>query len=100
MITVSAYALRLAFGLPVQLEWCPTSIAFIVITLLLAAVVVAVAANGFEAMANFATICSPWMLACFLCGAAVALPYLALHTHATLTFTSFDDFLDAAHRTI
>ncbi|TPW29135.1 hypothetical protein FJU08_14885 [Martelella alba] len=100
MITVSAYALRFAFGLPVQLEWYPTSGMFILITLLLAVVVVVVAANGFEAMANFATICSPWMLVCFICGAAIALPALALQTHGTTSFGSFSGFLETAHNTI
>lgn len=44
MITVSAYAVRFAFGLPVQLEPYPTSLAFIVITMLLGTVVIVVAA--------------------------------------------------------
>lgn len=100
MITVSAYALRFAFSLPVQTEWYPTSVTFVILTLVLAAVVVAVAANGFEAMANFATICSPWMLGCFICGAAVALPSLSLEAQDTPIFTSFDNFLEAARQTI
>lgn len=100
MITVSAYSLRFAFGLPVQLDWYPTSFFFIIITLVLAAVVVTVAALGFEAMANFATICSPWMLACFICGAAIALPVLAQSADGKTIFTSFDSFLATAKQTI
>ncbi len=100
MITVSSYALRFLLSIPVQTEWYPTSIAFVILTLVLAAVVVAVAVNGFEAMANFATICSPWMLACFICGAAVALPVLAYDALGHTAFTSFHDFLNAAEQTI
>lgn len=100
MITVSAYALRFAFGLPVQLEWYPTSGSFVLITLLLAAVVVVVAATGFEAMANFATICAPWMLACFICGAAVALPALAVFVTGDTSIGGFDGFLDIAKSTV
>ena len=100
MITVSAYALRFALGIPVQLEWYPTSAAFVLVTLALAAVVVVVAANGFEAMANFATICAPWMLACFICGAAVALPVLAIGANGSTGFGGWAGFLDAADRTI
>lgn len=100
MITVSAYAVRFAFGLPVQMEWYPTSIPFIVITLILASVVVTVAARGFEAMANFATICAPWMLACFICGAVIALPTLAGEAHGYPHFTNFADFLSTARASI
>ena len=96
MITVSAYALRFALGVPVQLEWYPTSGMFILVTLLIAAVVVVVAANGFEAMANFATICAPWMLACFICGAAVALPVLALNATGETGFGGFTSFIEVA----
>ncbi|MBF8999709.1 hypothetical protein [Vibrio nitrifigilis] len=100
MITVSAYAVRFALDLPVQLEAYPTSIAFIIVTLLLSAVVVIVAARGFEAMANFATICSPWMLTCFICGAAIALPTLAMHVHGSTEVSSFSDFLSVARDSI
>ncbi|GGD83506.1 hypothetical protein [Croceicoccus mobilis] len=100
MITVSSYALRFALGLPVQLAWYPTSVLFIVATLVLGAVVVAVASRGFEAMANFATICAPWMLTCFICGAAVALPAIALEVTGEAGFGNFDGFLAAAREAI
>ncbi|MFP8967736.1 hypothetical protein ACKC9G_14225 [Pokkaliibacter sp. CJK22405] len=100
MITVSAYAVRHALDLPVQLQPYPTSIAFIVVTLMLAAVVVIVAARGFEAMANFATICSPWMLTCFVCGAAIALPSLAQHVTGSTGIDSFAGFIEVAKETI
>ncbi|MER5171525.1 hypothetical protein [Thioclava kandeliae] len=100
MITISAYAVRFAFGLPVQTEWYPTSGTFVLITLLVGAVVVAVAAIGFEAMANFATICAPWMLACFICGGAIALPILAYNATGSVDFGGFSGFLQAAQDTI
>ncbi|WP_115718925.1 hypothetical protein [Gallaecimonas mangrovi] len=100
MITVSAYSVRFALHLPVQLAPYPTSFAFVLVTLVLAAVVVIVAARGFESMANFATICSPWMLTCFICGAAIALPTLAHHVGGSTGIHSFAGFIDVAHQTI
>ncbi|WP_086452207.1 hypothetical protein [Marivivens niveibacter] len=100
MITVSAYAVRFALGLPVQLAPYPTSFAFILVTLALGAVVIVVAARGFEAMANFATICAPWMLACFICGGAIALPMLALHVTGDTGFDGLSGFLNIADTSI
>lgn len=100
MITVSAYAVRFAFGLPVQLEPYPTSFAFVLVTMLLGAVVIVVAARGFEAMANFATICAPWMLACFVCGGAIALPMLAMHVTDGTALNGLGGFLSIADASI
>jgi cytosine permease len=76
-ICVSATAIRAVVGVPVQQEWYPTDIRFVIIVLILGAVVTFIAANGFEACAKFASTCVPWMIVIFLVCAIVALPQLA-----------------------
>lgn len=76
-ICVSATAIREVVGLPIQHNWYPTSLGFIVIVLVLGAIVTVVAANGFDAVAKFSSTCVPWMITIFFIGALVALPQLA-----------------------
>ena len=64
-ICVSATAIRRVFDIPVQLEWYPTSLGFVIVVLALGAVVVSVAANGFKGVSRFATKCVPWMIMIF-----------------------------------
>ena len=80
MTAIASTSLKEVFGLPVQLEWYPTSAGSVVLTLALAAVTVFVAAYGFKGVAKFSSICAPWMIAMFFCGAAVALPALCRQT--------------------
>ncbi len=76
MITVSASAVRIPFGIPEQTSWFPTDIRFVFIVLLVGAVVVTLAIFGFKKLAMFSTLCSPWLLAMFLAGAILALTAL------------------------
>jgi cytosine permease len=76
MITVSASAVRLPFGIPAQPEWYPTDWRFVVAVCVVGAVVVALAIAGFKRLATFATVCSPWMLLMFVAGALVMMPRL------------------------
>lgn len=76
MTAIAATSLKEVFGLPVQLEWYPTSMGTVALTLALAAVTVFVAAYGFKGVARFSSICAPWMIMMFFCGAAVSLPTL------------------------
>ena len=80
MMAISATSLKEAVGLPVQLEWYPTSIGCVVLTLALVAVTVVVGAYGFKGVVKFSSLCVPWMVAIFFCGAAVALPQLCQRT--------------------
>lgn len=50
MLTVSASAVREIFNVPLQTNWYPTSITFILIVLVLGVIVTVVAANGFDAV--------------------------------------------------
>jgi cytosine permease len=76
MITVSASAVRIPFGIPVQKTWYPTDWGFVVAVCVVGAVVVTLAIAGFKRLAAFATVCSPWMLLMFVAGALVMLPPL------------------------
>ncbi|TXS90270.1 nucleoside transporter [Parahaliea maris] len=77
MITVSASAVRIPFGIDPQTQWYPTSLSFIAVVLLVGAVVVYIAARGFRGVAQFAEVCAPWMILIFLLGALSMLPVLA-----------------------
>jgi NCS1 family nucleobase:cation symporter-1 len=77
MITVSASAIRIPFGIPEQTRWYPDDFRFVLIVLVVGAVVVALAILGFKRLAQFAEVCSPWMLLMFVAGAIVMLPELS-----------------------
>ena len=80
MTAIAATSIKEVFGLPVQMEWYPTSAGSVALTLALAAVTVFVAAYGFKGVARFSSICAPWMIVMFFCGAAVSLPALCRTT--------------------
>ena len=77
MITVSASAVRLPFGIPAQTKWYPEDPRFVLVVLVVGAVVVTLAILGFRRLAQFAVVCSPWMVVMFAAGAIVMLPPLA-----------------------
>lgn len=77
MITVSASAVRLPFGIPPQTHWYPDDLRFVLVVLGVGAVVVALAIWGFTKLAQFATLCAPWMIAMFIGGALATWPFLA-----------------------
>ena len=91
MITVSASAVRIPFGIPAQTQWYPTDMRFVLLVCLVGAVVVTLAIAGFRRLAAFATACSPWMLLMFVAGALVMLPPLgqATGTGAVRSLTQF-----------
>ena len=93
MITVSASAVRIPFGIPPQLNWYPTDFRFVLVVLGVGAVVVTLAVLGFKKLATFATVCSPWMFLMFIVGAIAVLPELF---HAAGGGT----FFDMASRTV
>jgi NCS1 family nucleobase:cation symporter-1 len=77
MITVSASAVRIPFRIPAQVQWYPTDWRFVVLVLVIGAVVVTLAILGFKRLADFSSVCSPWMFLMFIAGAIVVLPKLA-----------------------
>ena len=76
MITVAASALRIPFGIPDQVKWYPEDVRFVFVVFAIGAVVVTLAILGFKRLAQFATVCSPWMIVMFVAGALATLPLL------------------------
>lgn len=76
MLTVSASAVREIFGIKLQTEWYPTDIKFVLVVIVLGVIVTLVAANGFNAVAKFSSLCVPWMIIVFLAGYCVVVPQL------------------------
>lgn len=100
MITVSTSAVRILFGIPAQMGWLPSDIRFAFVAIALGAVVVTLAILGFRSLAQFAEVCSPWLVVMFWAGAVVSLPYIALHTPGIEGLRSFSDFWKMAQASI
>ena len=94
MITVSATALRILFDFPAQEEAYPTHWGFIVLALVFGAVAVLVAAYGFNALAEFASICGPWLMVMFATGGLVLIPALADSVTGSPTLSSWTEFIE------
>jgi len=94
MIGVSASAVGLVIGVegPGLTDLYPTSLAWIMIIIVVGAVIAIVASFGFDRISKFSTIFAPWMPLVFLATGIAMLP--------TLGVTSFADFWDAAQNTI
>ncbi|MCR4413376.1 MAG: hypothetical protein NUV77_13230, partial [Thermoguttaceae bacterium] len=76
MITVAASAIRIPFGVEPQVGWLASDPWFYPIVIGVGAVVVTLAILGFKRLAQFASVCSPWMFLMFISGAIVLLPSL------------------------
>ncbi len=94
MISVAATAIGLPFGMPMpQLtDIYPTSASWIVIVFLVGALVTVLAILGFEKLAHFSSICSPWMFLVFVAAAVAVMPSLGV--------TSIGDFWRVANEKI
>ncbi|MEP0497304.1 MAG: hypothetical protein ABJD02_16410 [Paraglaciecola sp.] len=93
MVTVSATAVRFAFGIPAQLSWYPTNAWFVLVVLAVGMIVVLVAMYGFNAVSNFSRIWAPWLFVMFVSGPLVLMPALAEHVIGQTTLTSWADFM-------
>lgn len=100
MITVSASAMRIPLGIAPQVDWYPTSVAFVALVLVIGAVVVWIALRGFRGVARFATVCAPWMVLMFVLGAMAMLPVLAASTDGVQASSGIADFGTIADRWI
>lgn len=78
MITISATAVGIPFDLPMPTveSVLPNNLPFVIIVLLVGSVIAIVAAKGYETVANFANIASPWMILVFLACGIVAFKQL------------------------
>ncbi|MEO1658069.1 MAG: nucleoside transporter [Pseudomonadota bacterium] len=93
MITVSASAVRILFGISPQVEWFPTSFGFVAIALAVGAVVTVAAMKGFGFVARFAEVSAPWMIAMFLVGGCLLIPVLIDATPSVDAIGGLGDFL-------
>ncbi len=100
MITVSASAVRILFGIEDQVGYFPTDFRFVLVVLGVGAVVVYMAVKGFEKLAAFAEVCAPWMILMFIVGALVMMPVTVGATAGVNGINSFADFLTVASETI
>jgi hypothetical protein len=80
MIAVSATALGPAFSIesPGLADFFPTSPGWIALSVLIGATFTLFAILGFENLARFAGLCSPWIFVAFLAGAIASLPKLGV----------------------
>ncbi|WP_111980318.1 nucleoside transporter [Algibacillus agarilyticus] len=100
MITVSASAVRILFGIEDQVGYFPTDFRFVLVVLGVGAVVVYMAVKGFEKLAAFAEICAPWMILMFVVGALVMMPTTVGATAGVDSINNFSDFLTVASESI
>ncbi len=100
MITVSCSAVRLLFGIPAQLQWYPTNGMFVLIVLAVGMIVVLVAMYGFNAVAEFSSICGPWLVAMFTSGALVLFPALAESVLGRTQLLNLGDFITIGDQSI
>jgi len=99
MITVSASAIRIPFGIPAQTQWYPQDVRFVLVAVVVGAVVVTLAILGFKRLAQFSEVCSPWMFLMFIAGAIAMLPVLAEKVLGG-QMASFADFWTMANKAI
>jgi len=80
MIAVSATAVGLAFRIktPALDAIFPTSVGWVLLTLLIGALFTILAILGFEKLSRFAEVCSPWIFIVFIAGALAVLPRLGV----------------------
>jgi len=100
MITVSATALRVLFGIPPQLLSYPTSPAFVMVAASASVVAVLVAYYGFNILSEFASICAPWLMVMFTAGGMVLIPALNETLTGQTMLTGFSDFIDLGGSTV
>ena len=100
MITVSATAVRVLFEIPPQVYPYPTNIYFALIAASASVIAVLVAYYGFNVVAEFATICTPWLMVMFTAGGMVLIPSLNEALTGYTTLASFSDFVSLAGTTV
>ncbi len=100
MITVSSSAVRFLFDIPAQLNWYPTDYRFVLVVIGVGLVVVIVAIYGFKTLAEFSTICAPWLFAMFVAGAMVLIPVLAQNVLGQTYIESWSDFMVLSEKSV
>jgi len=80
MIAVSATAVGLAFRIktPALNAVFPSSVGWVLLTIVIGALFTTLAILGFEKLSRFAEVCSPWIFIVFIAGALAVLPRLGV----------------------
>ena len=80
MVSVSATAVGLLFGIPVPKlgSVLPSSLGWVLIVLVLGVAFTTMAILGFEKLSRFAEVASPWIFMVFIAGAVAMLPRLGV----------------------
>ena len=99
MITVSASAVRIPFGIEAQTLWYPTDFRFVLIVIAVGAAMTVLAILGFKKLAQFASVCAPWMILIFIAGALVMMPLLGQESGVGQV-RSFSQFWDMAEKSV
>ncbi len=86
MITVSATAVGIPFDMPMPSadSLFPNSVSFVLIVFAVGTVIAIVAAKGYETVANFANIASPWMILVFAACGIIAFTQLDVSNWSAL----------------
>lgn len=100
MITVSATAVRVLFDIPPQIYPYPSNLAFAAIAASASIIAVVVAYFGFNVVAQFASICTPWLMVMFTAGGMVLIPSLNETLTGYTTLASFSEFVSLAGTTV
>ncbi len=100
MITVSSSAVRFLFDIPAQLNWYPTDYRFVLVVIGVGLVVVLVAIYGFNTLAQFSTICAPWLFVMFVAGAMVLIPVLAQDVLGQTYIETWSDFMALSEKSV
>jgi len=81
-IYVSATALFVPLHIPdpLKTDWLPNGPGMVMVILAVGAVIVYIAAKGYDAVARFANISAPWMVLMFIVFGIVTLPSLGVHS--------------------
>lgn len=82
MVAVSATAVGVPFNMPMPGldDWMPSGISWILAVFGVGAVISLVAVKGYDTVARFANLASPWMVLVFLACGLAALPALGIHS--------------------
>lgn len=100
MITVSATAFGVVLDFPPQDQAFPTSVGFIVLALVFGSVAVLVAAFGFNALAEFASTCAPWLMVMFATGGMALVPLVASEVTGSTVLSSWGQFIEIGESSI
>ena len=86
MIAVSATAVGIPFGLemPTLQDWTPRTPGWVVTVFLIGLVITLVAIQGYDQVAKFANIMSPWMILIFLSAGFIGLTQLGVNSFDSL----------------